>query len=330
MNPQSKILTGDWVGSAWNSSPELTPYAQAICDNYPIQIPLFITKSVTVSGIGSSNPLPIVQTTSPFLYDSLLIGMSASLSSEADLDHIAVQITHLETGIPWAAPNSIGCILLGAIAGIDLNVMPVLKLPEAFFLPARTRLKMEWLRPFNGDTGPTTIIYTFLGIQLINHTTGFQTPSHVTMPNGQAIKVGSRLPWFASVPFGRQATRRQFGGFGLPLGQQALQFLPPVDCDVEIHDVYTNVETSADSVPDPTLLTAKLTDMRSQGDWTPGLTPVTAVFGNETQGYPALPFTEPHIMHMGHRTQMTAQNNDTSFGLSGGIVTFRGVRRCEY
>jgi hypothetical protein len=116
------------------------------------------------------------------------------------------------------------------------------------------------------------------------------------------------------------------------LGQnkQVLQFLPPIDCDVEIHDVYTNIETSGDSVPDATLLTTKLTDMRAQGDWTPGLTPVTAVFGNETQGYPPLPFTEPHILKTGHRTAMTCQNNDPNFPVNGGLVTFRGVRRCEY
>src|SRR5215475_13989592 len=159
---RSKILTGDWVGSAWGSSPEWTPYAQAIADAYPIQTPLFMTKAVTVSGIGSSNPQPVVQTTSPFFYDALIIGMSAALSTENDTDHIGVQITHLETGIPWAVPNVVGCALIGALFGIDLNVNPIIRLPEAFFLPARTRLKFEWFRPSNADTGPTTINYTLV------------------------------------------------------------------------------------------------------------------------------------------------------------------------
>src|SRR6266545_618990 len=264
-----RIETGDWVGSAWRSSPKWTPYAQAIADHYPIQVPWYSTHTVTPNNV---NSIPTVVVTRPNLYDVLIVGASAAVISVGDptfsqIGLFGLQVTHKQTGIPWVAPNTIG----------------------------------------------------------------FQAPEWITMPNGNTIPVGSRLPWFGTIPFGtRNAAGRVFGAYSLNQGQQVVQFLPPSDCSVEIHDAYTNVETGSTFGDSPILLTMKITDMRAVSDWTPGLTPVTAVFGNETQVFPDLPFTKPHLLKVGHRTAITMQNNSTAVQALSGTVTLRGVRLCEY
>lgn len=331
MNTQCRLDSGDWVGSAWGASPELSPYGQAIADYYPIQIPWFLSTPIT---IGGTSPGPLVVTTRPQLYDVLIVGFSALVPTDSNREVIGVNITHKETGIPWAAPNTIGYAPLPALAGINNSVMPIIKLPEIFFLPARTQLKIEWRVIANETISSTAVVLTLVGIQVINNKAGFMAPQRITMPNGDVIPVGSRLPWFGTVPFGtRDIAGRAFGQFGLGIGQQVVQFLPPIDCNVEIHDAYTSVDTDAgvfDTNGIAILQTLKLTDMRSQSDWTPGLTPITAVFGNETQVYPALPFTKPHLLKTGHRTALTMQNNSTNFGVAFKTVTLRGIRLCEY
>jgi hypothetical protein len=326
----SRIMTGDFVGSAWRSSPELTPYGQAIVDHYPIQTPWFLTKTVTVNGL--ANFPRVVQITSPYLYDVLIVGMSALVPDDGlslvGLPFLSLQVTHQETGIPWVTPNLIGYSPLAAFAGINLNPTPIIKLPEAFFLPKHTLLRLEWTIATNQATGLVNAVTTLVGIQLANHRTGFTAPERVTMPNGESIRVGDRLPWFCTVPFGRK-TGQAFGDFALLQDQQVLQFLPPSDCDVEIHDAYANFSDES-AVGNLELMTMKLTDMRSRSDWTPGLSPATAILGNERQVYPALPFTKPHILKKGHRTALTLQSNDPNFAVTSGSVTLRGVRRCEY
>jgi len=327
------IETGDWVGSAWASSPKWTPYAQAIAAHYPIQVPWYSTHSVTPSVLTT---VPTAVVTRPNLYDVLIIGASAFVVSAGDptLSQIGLyglQVTHQETGIPWAAPNTIGFSPVASFSGINLNPTPIIKLPEAFFLPAKTRLKIEWVKLTDATPSSYTIVFTFVGVQLINYKQDFQAPQWVTMPNGDTIPVGSRLPWFGTIPFGsRNAAGRAFGAYSLNQGQQVVQFLPPSDCSVEIHDAYTNVETGSTFGDTPILLTMKITDMRAVSDWTPGLTPVTAVFGNETQVYPVLPFTKPHLLRVGHRTAITMQNNSTAVQALSGTITLRGVRLCEY
>jgi len=328
-----RIETGDWVGSAWRSSPKWTPYAQAIADHYPIQVPWYSTHTVTPNNV---NSIPTVVVTRHNLYDVLIVGASAAVISVGDptfsqIGLFGLQVTHKQTGIPWVAPNTIGFSPFAAFAGINLNPTPIIKLPEAFFLPARTQLKMEWVKLTDAATSAYTIIFTFVGVQLVNHASGFQAPEWITMPNGNTIPVGSRLPWFGTIPFGtRNAAGRVFGAYSLNQGQQVVQFLPPSDCSVEIHDAYTNVETGSTFGDSPILLTMKITDMRAVSDWTPGLTPVTAVFGNETQVFPDLPFTKPHLLKVGHRTAITMQNNSTAVQALSGTVTLRGVRLCEY
>jgi len=342
-----RIDTGDKVGSML-VGPEWTPYAQAIADHYPIQVPWYLTKQQTLTlAIIPITQAPVTQTTSPQLYDTLIMGMSVLIQGAVALDngnYIYLNITDLQTGIPWAAPNMIGYAPVPAYAGVNADPstgtffpMPATKLPEAYFLPKGTRLKLDWLPiPFN-VVGPInlTATLTMIGVQLINHTQGFTAPRTVVMPNGNEIEVGSRVPWFGCVPFGRREPTpgsRAIGNFSLPAGEQATQFLPPIDCNVELHDTYANFLASTVLPPAATKpnFVVKLSDMRSVGDWTPQFSPASAVFGNEEYVFPQMPFVMPHLLRTGHRSALVCQNNDTTETVFTGTVTLRGVRLCEY
>lgn len=347
-----RIDTGDFVGSAMRG-PEWTPYAQAIADHYPIQVPWYLTKQqAQTRAVVAINQLPVVQVTRPQLYDTLIMGMSVAITGTATNDNgnfIYLQITDLETGIPWVAPNTIGYAPVLAFGGLNADPsagtfqpMPVTKLPEAYFMPKGTRLRLEWflLPPPLVDPVNLTATLTMVGVQLINHKPGFTAPRKVIMPNGNEIGVGSRVPWLACVPFGRRsivpASARNNPSITLPNGEQVAQFLPPVNCPVEIHDAYANFlapDVTPGAPPDKTYFKVKLQDMMSSGDWTPEPSPAPSIFGNETQVFPALPFAKPHLLKPEHRTAMVIMNTVSppfSVDLSVGSVTFRGVRRCEY
>ena len=319
-----KIDSGDWVGPLWNDSPELTPYAQAIADHYPVQVPLFLTVPITLNVAGGVIPLAS-QTVNPYLYDVLILGANAYLEQSGDFvnnfDSIYLNITPEQGKIPWAVPNKIGMFPLQSYAGFGGtgSIWPIVKMPEAYFWPKNTELRIDWsiLR----TTGETEfqIWLTLVGIQLINPTLGFTAPEKITMPNGQVIEVGSRLPWFATVPIGDYQSRNP-ADFTLGAGQQAAQYLPPQDCDIELHDAHTGVVN---------VTTTQLNDRGAQTSWMPQGVTYLAIAGNGAICQ-ALPFPKPHLLKKGHRLQITFQNNNSALGYSGQPWTIRGVRRCGY
>lgn len=335
-----QLNSGDWIGSTWDSSPEWTPYARAIAAHYPIQVPWILTTSVTLSPFGESggSNRPVAFVTKPNLYDVLIMGMFSQQDAPPNTagGEAYLNITHQETGIPWVAPNTVGYAPLGAFAGLQgliaggrLPLMYNLKLPEAFFLPKHTLLKLEW-QPFRLDlTPPVTVKLVMLGVQLINHKAGFRAPERVTMPDGSNIGVGSRLPWFGTIPFGARvnvAATRAFGAFSLPAFSQAVSYLPPQDCDVEIHGAYADF-TDSTLVADPSSLRTKIDVTRETQDWTPTQAPITASYGSLFYVDPGMPFSMPQILKKDSKVLMTAQANATG---GGNTVTFRGVRLCEY
>jgi len=358
MNRKTKtcrIETGDLVTSML-CGPKWSPYAQAIADHYPVQMPWYLTKTVNLSDTGAVSPR-FTQITSPQLHDVLILGMSALVFNTPlftdNGNFIYLNITDKETGIPWVAPNTIGYAPLPAFAGVNLptvgpslvnlSTTPIIKLPEAFFLPRGVQLKLDWTAiASNVSVVNRSASLTMIGVQLINPKQGSKAPSHVTMPNGDTIPVGSRMPWFGCVPFGGKLSTgviRGFNNFTLPIGQQLLQFFPPLDCNVEMHDSYGNFlvsPTAYDGLAGAgfptTFLTMKFTDMGAENDWTPGLSPTPALLGKETDVQPVMPFPKPAYLETGHRTAFTAQNNTTAVAgqVNQGTVTIRGVRLCEY
>lgn len=326
-----RIDTGDWVGSRWNTSPEWTPYAQAIADYYPIQLPWFLTTTISIAAAPPALTLPRAVITRPQLYDVLIFGMSATQSpTPANSGMPYLNIFHEETGIPWVSPNTVGYAPLFAFAALEGAPLAVLKLPDAFFLPSHTELKIEWA-PFQ-ITPPVTINLTMIGVQLINHARGFESPRQIAMPNGDIIPVGSRIPWLASVPFGSRpnAVGRTYGSYTLPNLSQAMSYLPAQDCNFELHDIYAEfLDVPSQSLGSPSLLRTKLDDTRTREDWTPFAAPITAVFGSAIQANPTMPLTRPQLVKTDHKISMLAQNQSGS-AVTNGTVTFRGVRLCKY
>jgi hypothetical protein len=336
-----RIDTGDFVGSAWTSSPIWTPYARGIAAHYPIQVPLFLTTPITLSNVPADLNRPRVVLTRPQLYDSLIFGMS--FTQNADINTAGqtyLNITHQETGIPWVAPNTIGFAPLPAFAGyiglssVGFPVMFISKLPDAFFLPRGTQLKLEFLPTRLDVTPAVNIILNMYGVQLINHAAGSRAPETVTMPNGETIRVGSRLPWFGCVPFGARpnvAGLRLFFDYELNPLEQTVAYGPPSDCDVEVHDTYASFLDSADEFStNRSLLRTKVDDTRIREDWTPQFVPVQAVYGSLIQLNPTMPYVKPQILQRDHKILVVAQNNNLEGVVDDGTVTFRGVRRCEY
>ena len=338
-----KINTGDWVGSAWNGSPRLTPYAQAIADHYPIQVPLFLTTQMVLSNDPLDLSIPRVLLTRPQLYDTLIVGMTAyQAPTIQQAGQAYLNITHQDTGIPWTAPNSIGFSPLPAYAGMvtvggfGSPQMFIMRLPESFFLPAHTQLKLEYL-PIKLDVTPSvTIILVMQGIQLINHRPGFKTPEKVQMPNGEVIPVGSRIPWFATIPYGARpdvAGSRGFLDYALNALEQTVSYGPPSDCVIEVHDTYASFNDSTfEGFGTFNLLRTKLDFTRKKRDWSPQYIPEQAVFGSIVNIDPCMPFPMPQILSGDDKITRRAMNNDTDLEnpVLDGTVTFRGVRQCEY
>lgn len=338
-----KIETGDFVGSAWGSNPEWTPYARGIAQHYPIQTTWFLTVPFTIAAPGLSLTLPRVVVTRPLKHDVLIFGFSATQfpapNDEATPSGtLYMQVSHLENSVPWVVENQLGFAPLAAFAGINTNVMPVQQLPEAFFLPAHTMLKISVL-PFSLDTTPTVNVkITAHGVQLVNNTPGFAAPTHVDMPNGDRIPVGGRLPWFACIPYGSRPSpsiNRPFGDFVLGPRKQAIQYTPPNNCTVEVHGTYASfLDTANEFNPGnfSELLIQKMNLTRKGDTWTPVFTPVQAAFGSIVQVNVSSPFPKPIRLDPGQRIQLVEQNNNTGGGtdVTRGTVTFRGVRLCEF
>lgn len=337
-----RIETGDFVGSAWGSNPEWTPYARGIAASYPIQTPWFLTVPFTLAAPPPSLTLPRVVFTRPLKYDVLILGMSATQfpapnDGATPSGTLYMQVSHLENAVPWVVENQLGFAALPVFAGLNTNVMSVQQMPEAFFLPAHTMLKIAVL-PFSMDVIPTVNVkLTMHGVQLVNTSPGFKAPTHVDMPNGDRIPVGGRLPWFACIPYGLRPSpsiNRPFGDFTLPSRQQAVQYTPPNNCTVEVHGTYASfLDTSIEFNPaNPTELLIQKMNLTRKGDtWTPVFTPVQAAFGSIVQVNVSAPFPKPVRLDPGQRIQVVEQNNNTGgVAVTRGTLSFRGVRLCEY
>lgn len=330
MNDLCRIQTGDRVGNDWQG-PYWTPFAQAIADNYGGQVPWFFNENVTLA----ISPTRQTTLTPPQQNDVLIFGAYAQ-GTAGRLPFVLLQITHQESGVPWAVPNILPFFPVTAIAGINVNAMPNIRLPEAFFLPKGTQLKLDWtllgLPTFGTTTG---VRFTMMGVQLIRPREG-RAPQLITMPNGERVRTDARLPLFMTMGLGR---RLAGGTFALNNSEQRTQFLPPLDCDAEIHDLNTNTVSAGFSIgaAGASSLQVKISVMGAQKQWTPNLSPITAVFGGPggggggaTQAFPAMPYTKPYLLPKGRRIRIDVQNTSITATFEQPLVTFRGVRLCEY
>lgn len=317
------LNNGDFVGSSW-MGPLWTPYAERIASHYRRIVPWYQT---TPSGL-SAPPSRNTATTRPHEHDVLIFGASAFVTGgTTDLDgqSIYLQVTHNETGLTWATPNVLNSAPLPAYAGINLRQTPVLPLPDVFFLPKHTTLRLDWSAVAFADQAFNAQL-TFVGVQLIDPFSG-QAPREIVMPDGKMIRVGDRVPWFGTCGLGERdnSTALQGPGFNINSLEQRAQFLVSADCDVEIHDLYANFVGQFDMAS----LLVKLVDMGTPTNWNPTKSPVTSIFGGELDVNPALPFTKPYLLKKNHRLNILSLLNG-AFDVLNGLFTIRGVRLCEY
>lgn len=318
MNVYKYLPTGPRLGAEWRG-PHWTPFAEAIAANYFDIVPWYLNTSVDLAA--STDRFTTI--TQPQQYDVLIFGAHVR-GTATQLPSARVQITHKQSGVPWAVPNINPFIPLTAIAGVNNNVMPNLKMPEVFFLPANTNLKLDWSFDPAIIGGIDPWLFTLIGVQLTRPKPGY-SPDKITMPDGTIIRSDSRLPLFITMGVG---SRNLSGVFTSNIGAQDVQYLPPVGCDIEIHDAAANF-FSTFTIALAVRLAVKLTTTGIEKQWTPFYSPVTAVFGSETRIFPALPYCAPNVIPKGERVQITTQNN-SGVALQNGFYTFRGVKRCEY
>src|SRR5262245_57953454 len=323
------IPTGNFVGGQWHG-PRWTPFAQAIADNYPIQIPWYTSFQVDLAAAAAGIPSRLTTLIGPYLYDVIIFGAMIT-GTASQVPQIGIQVTSKESGVPWAVPNVLGFIPLGAFGGFNTGASPLFKFPDVFFFPKGSQLKFDFtlIDTVVGDPAPVTI--TLAGVKLV----GAPAPATVQMPDGTKIRPDSRVPLFLTIGLGQRSGLN----FNLDVTNRRIQFLPPIECDIEIHDASTNLISGAFQLtPNNTSeLAIKLTYEGVQNQWTPFLAPITAVFGGlgggaggASQFYPSLPYTKPYLLPKGERIKLDMLNTSILTPMANGYLTFRGVRRCEY
>jgi len=330
INPASCLCfepdSGRWV-SAYGG-PKISPYAEAIAGHYDVVIPDWLTVPFNLKG-STAERRSVVEP--PNQYDRLLLGAAINGFSTSNGDtgqQVYLNVADDKSKAPWVTPSPIGWAPLTSFGGVDLNPMPVLKMPEAFFLPRHTSLEHDIYNMTN--SGATGGSITWLGLQLINIDKR-PAPDCVTLANGDQVRVGARQPIWMPVPLGREVYLAGVFTWNVDAGGAYTHYTPPLDCDCEIHDVAgSDIFSIGGAALDPGNILIKITDMGDREMWRPDKAPSVAVAGDFTQIYPALPFTKPYILKKGHRLQISIQNNNSSTGFVNMFLTIRGVRLCAY
>jgi hypothetical protein len=322
-----KISAEDFARSAW-LGPQWTPYAQTVANNYSVQVPWYLTLPTNLTG---TNYEQVTVVTDPNQYDVLILGALINIGDDANGDNgqqVYLQITDLETGISWSAPNLLNYSPATAYGGVANQVTPVMRLPEAFFLPRKSRLKLDWTNSTSNFTAAIGGSITLVGVQL----SGAEAPENITLPDGNIIGIRSRMPWFASIAIGAIGLGIVINNqltFGFPPGTRFLQYAPPSDCNVEIHDIICNflLQSGVDVQSD--MISVKISDAGQKGMWTPNPSFIGAAFGDYRKANPAQPLPKPYLLKQGHRIQLMTLNAGITT-LQESIVTLRGVRLCKY
>lgn len=316
------ISTGDQVGKLMNGP--WTPYAQAIADHYAIQIPLYVTVPTELTGVVLQRRTVMSW---DMQYDSLIF--SALINPGDDTDNgkrVFLQVSDSRMGIYWSSPTTINASPMTAYGGAGAQPTPIIRLPEAFFLPAGTRLQHDWSQPTGGSVTGGWI--TWVGVQLINPYQR-RTPKTVRMPSGQEIQVGSRIPWLATIGIGTRSFTAGEITFTWAANSSFVYYTPPVECGLEIHDLHCTTFDTGGSDLTPNEQQVNITLARDRNMWTPDPSPFTAVFGDRAQVFPAAPLPKPLLLAENERLEMRVFNNQSSLGIADGMIVVRGVQLCK-
>ena len=337
----------------------LTPYAEAIISQYVNVVPFYLNVPTGLQGDTDEHTVVVTQ---PWKYDVLILGayvdgciVGASddtvitedgdtvitedgdtviTESGSDVEgscygqQIFMQVADQRSLLSWATAAPIDSAPMSAFGGSDGNVMPILKLPEAFFLPKNVQLRHDFYTFSNQATGGSV---NWVGLQLINPK-GQSSPQSIKMPDGKSAVVGSRLPWMAVIGVGRETIASGNLRYRLAAGARLLAYTQPAEYDVEIHDIhcqfFESYQMDGGNIND---IQFALSDTGNRRFWTRDYSPAPALMGDTTKVYPGLPLPKPYLLKKGDQIELTIINNgdDADIVLTNAYVVLRGVKLCE-
>lgn len=300
--------------------PELTPYTRGILDLYPIQIPLFQSLPTNFTGLSNQRTTIV---TDPHLHDTLYIAAHCRFTDGPEAERVFLQITNLQTGLFVSSIGAYPDSPITAYAGVNNNAMPNLLLPESLFITKGTRLRLDFsIHDTNLITGG---IFTLIGFQLVGCV---DENACISMPDGQSVRIGRRMPWMHTVGVGREQFIGNSQIFTIAGGEVWSAYMPPIDCDIDVTDMCMTFFGDVSDSPD--LVLFRLTDSGDREMFTLNLAPSRAIFGDNSKAYPGLYLTKPYRVVKGRRLRIECISRNPLGQAVTINVVFRGVRLCEY
>jgi hypothetical protein len=305
----------------------LTPYACAILNCYDSYRPL--TFSVPTNFDGTA-----LQKTHTDTYqveqDVLIVGCHSAIGtltggSPGNAGQgIMVRVQHSETNINFNSSAPLHASPVTALAGFAYQPCPIQGLPEAFFLPALTRLRHYWRNDFINDkaTGGALVWHALK----LYKPKGGRAPQQVQLDDGTMVKVGGRLPWWWTVGIGTETSST--GGnltYSTINKYKYDNYTEPQGDLIEVHGVNANFFQYETDSTTPTSVKIKLGDFGQPQQWAQKAADYPALAGSFSQGEPMLQFARPYPLEAGHRFRITTQNL-TGSNISETYLTFAGVR----
>jgi len=331
-----------------------TPYAEAVAANYRSVAPFYLNVPTTLTGASDERKtvnVPAHQYDRLFFAahvqacveggetgdriitedgdgvitedgDDVITEGGGTSPSMCGGQQVYLQVSDDRTGIKWATLAPIDAAPMSAYGGSGEQVMPLIKLPEAFFLPKNVDLRHDF-KVLNATMDGGRI--TWVGVQLADGV----APEFVDVPGCGQIKVGSRIPWFAVIGLGRQQINLS-ADFQFNSGRRIIAYTQPAECDVEIHDIHGQFTLDVEDLGgNPDLIQFSLAETGQRRFWTQNFTPSRNFLGDTTKAFPTMPLPKPYLLKKGRKLELTAFNNVSGIGIADGFVVLRGVMRCS-
>lgn len=253
--------------------------------------------------------------------DTVVTEGGGSSPSMCGGQQVYLQVWDKRSGIKWASIAPIDSAPLSAYGGSSEEVMPLIKLPEAFFLPKNVDLRFDF-SVLNSTLDGGRI--TWVGVQLADG----QVPEYVDVEGLGSVKVGSRVPWFAVIGLGKQQINLS-STFSLAANRRRIAYTMPTECDVEIHDLHGQFMIALEDLDsDPDAIQFALAETGQRRFWTQTFTPSRSMLGSTNKAFPVIPLPVPYLLKAGRKIELSVLNNGTD-GVNDGFVVLRGVQRCS-
>ena len=139
-------------------------YVDGILSNYPRHQPLLVSIAIGFPGVASER---VTVFTPQIDADALLFAANVDFSNS----NVSLRVTDTQSGDVWNALQSnsgttISGTPIGAVAGIQTQVMPLLPLVCPFFLSRQSKLQLDFQNSASSMTTGGNI--TFTGIKLFS------------------------------------------------------------------------------------------------------------------------------------------------------------------